>query len=396
MKKIGLTLIAVFIASFINIKAGQVSFNYFYSTLSPYGEWISLDYDLVVWRPNSVNYDWSPYRLGRWAWTDQGWYWDSYEPFGWAVYHYGRWHYDEYYGWVWIPDYEWAPAWVEWRYNNDYLGWAPLSPYASFSAGVGITFSINWHLHHRYWNFVTYNNFCHNNVNIYIVNNSYNSRIFSKTKYRTNYYADGGRIINRGIDRNYVERRAGYKISRKNISRVGDYNTYEKNIKSRNGSITAFTPSDKEISRYREVNKYNLRDSNGKSSLKRDKVAIRNRISSSNNSSQQHSTMGREVRNERNSSRESYKNNSGNKSKTKREYSTNRSKYSTKSQVERREVKSKKEVRNNNSKGSSKNPAFNNSSRSKRQPAVRNNSNPKRQSSSSNTNKRSTKSRKRR
>ena len=31
-------------------------------------------------------------------------------------------------GWFWIPGDEWAPAWVDWRYSNDYVGWAPLPP----------------------------------------------------------------------------------------------------------------------------------------------------------------------------------------------------------------------------------------------------------------------------
>src|SRR5262245_22210570 len=28
----------------------------------------------------------------------------------------------------WIPGDEWAPAWVNWRYGDDYVGWAPLPP----------------------------------------------------------------------------------------------------------------------------------------------------------------------------------------------------------------------------------------------------------------------------
>ena len=50
------------------------------------------------------------------------------EPFAWAVYHYGRWGYDEDYGWFWVPGDTWAPAWVQWRYSDDYVGWAPVGP----------------------------------------------------------------------------------------------------------------------------------------------------------------------------------------------------------------------------------------------------------------------------
>lgn len=385
MKKIGLIIAAIFIASFINIKAGHghVSFNYFYSQLSPHGEWISLDYDLVVWRPANVHYDWRPYSVGRWAWTADGWYWDSYEPFGWAVYHYGRWHYDDYYGWVWIPDYEWAPAWVEWRYNDHYLGWAPLPPYASFRVGVGISFSINWHLHHRHWNFVRYDRFCHNNVNVYIVNNSNNYRIFNTTKYRTNYYADGGRIVNRGVDRDYVERKAGYKIKRKEITRVTDYNSYERNIKSRGERITAFSPGEKEVSRYREVEKYNIRNSQGKTSLQKDKVAIRNKnkvnIDSKNNSSP---NIKREVNNRRNPEPGTYERKRETNTKSKKEYSTRQQKYSAESKAERKQPNNSREVKSNNSSRINEKP---------KQSVRKSNREPKQKSSNSRSNNNSSK-----
>jgi hypothetical protein len=113
-----------------------VSFGVFYSSLTPYGEWISIGADVYGWRPHHVAAGWRPYTVGRWIWTDDGWYWASDEPWGWAAYHYGRWHYDDYYGWIWIPGYDWAPAWVEWRYGGDYVGWAPLGPYAVVVRGL--------------------------------------------------------------------------------------------------------------------------------------------------------------------------------------------------------------------------------------------------------------------
>jgi len=27
-----------------------------------------------------------------------------------------------------MPDDVWGPAWVEWRYDDEYIGWAPLRP----------------------------------------------------------------------------------------------------------------------------------------------------------------------------------------------------------------------------------------------------------------------------
>ena len=101
----------------------------FYDELDPYGEWVWHPRYGYVWLPEDVSPRWRPYTVGRWTYTDEyGWYWDSQEPFAWAVYHYGRWGYDEDYGWFWVPGDTWAPAWVQWRYSDDYVGWAPVGP----------------------------------------------------------------------------------------------------------------------------------------------------------------------------------------------------------------------------------------------------------------------------
>jgi len=107
--------------------SGSVSFDTFQGALSPYGEWVVAGSYGRVWRPR-VAAQWRPYYYGRWEWTNEGWLWVSDEPWGWAAYHYGRWTYDNSYGWVWIPGYQWAPAWVAWRYSGDVVGLAPLGP----------------------------------------------------------------------------------------------------------------------------------------------------------------------------------------------------------------------------------------------------------------------------
>jgi uncharacterized membrane protein YgcG len=107
--------------------SGTVTLDTFEESLSPHGEWVEVGSYGRVWRPR-VAAGWRPYYYGRWEWTNEGWLWVSDEPWGWAAYHYGRWTYDDYYGWVWIPGYQWAPAWVAWRYSGDVVGWAPLGP----------------------------------------------------------------------------------------------------------------------------------------------------------------------------------------------------------------------------------------------------------------------------
>jgi hypothetical protein len=130
----------------------SVTFDTFRDGLSPYGEWMNLPNYGHVWRPAHVAADWRPYYYGRWEWTDEGWLWVSDEPWGWAAYHYGRWAYDQYNGWVWVPGYQWAPAWVTWRYSPDYIGWAPLAPgFSVFVSSYPVGFA--------WWTFVPFHSF---------------------------------------------------------------------------------------------------------------------------------------------------------------------------------------------------------------------------------------------
>jgi hypothetical protein len=116
------------------------SYQQFYDELSPYGNWAQLPDYGYVFQPTATaqNSNWRPYTLGHWVYTDAGWTWVSSEPFGWITYHYGRWMRTHTLGWVWVPGNDWAPAWVSWRYGNDFVGWAPLPPDATFDPSTGI------------------------------------------------------------------------------------------------------------------------------------------------------------------------------------------------------------------------------------------------------------------
>lgn len=188
-------------------------FEIFYSSLSPYGEWVDCGFGRA-WRPMHVMHGWRPYLTGRWAWTDYGWYWVSYEPFGWATYHYGRWYLDDYYGWIWIPGDMWGPSWVEWRYDDDYIGWAPLPPYAEYRMGFGIYFSMNWVAPAHYWNFIGSRNFTSYHVDEYVQPSERNDRIFGHTRGALNIRSDGDRVINRGLELKDIERRTRSRVDR--------------------------------------------------------------------------------------------------------------------------------------------------------------------------------------
>src|SRR6266446_3919066 len=111
------------------------SANDFYEPLSAQGSWEEVGSYGRCWHPYAVDVSWRPYCEGTWVWTDDGWYWQSDEPWGWACYHYGRWAYDPYYGWVWAPDTVWGPSWVCFREGGGYCGWAPLPPGVAFGFG---------------------------------------------------------------------------------------------------------------------------------------------------------------------------------------------------------------------------------------------------------------------
>jgi hypothetical protein len=133
MKRIllALTISALLLPALREAKAAtEVSIDFFYDNLGTDGDWVEVaDYG-YCWQPSVAvsNSKWRPYSDGYWAYTDVGWTWVSYEDFGWATYHYGRWTRLRDRGWFWVPGHSWGPAWVSWRTGGDQIGWAPLPP----------------------------------------------------------------------------------------------------------------------------------------------------------------------------------------------------------------------------------------------------------------------------
>ena len=162
MKKIlfTLTMLALVLPALPQARA-DVSIDFFYNNLSG-GNWIEVGDYGYGWQPDVATSDpnWRPYADGYWAYTDVGWAWVSYEDFGWATYHYGRWANLADYGWVWFPgtDLEWGPAWVSWRTGGDYVGWAPLPPRGpgiAYAGGpIGGRVDIEFDIGPAYYNFI--------------------------------------------------------------------------------------------------------------------------------------------------------------------------------------------------------------------------------------------------
>jgi hypothetical protein len=195
----------------------QVNINYFESTLSPYGSWVDVaDYGRC-WQPTvvAINRSWRPYGdRGRWLYTSNGWYWQSDYSWGWAAFHYGRWHCDNRIGWVWVPGSTWGPAWVSWRYTDQYCGWAPLPPGARYYGGSGFYYqnsrvgiSFDFGLRADFYTFIPTSRFCERTPSRFYVHGSHSQTIY-KNSVVINKYTRGtnNTIINEGVGRERITR----------------------------------------------------------------------------------------------------------------------------------------------------------------------------------------------
>ena len=184
--------------------------NHYYGALSPYGDWIYDSSHGWVWRPTVavVDVGWRPYSQGgRWIYSDVGWYWNSYYSWGWAPFHYGRWHRSILHGWCWVPGYTWSPAWVMWRSNDHYAGWAPLPPGSHYVHGVGYTwggshvgFSFGFDLGHGWFTYCDYAYLRHRRMHHHRVPDNRVAIIHNETTVVNNYVTENNTtIINAGI-----------------------------------------------------------------------------------------------------------------------------------------------------------------------------------------------------
>jgi hypothetical protein len=182
----------------------------FYNALAPYGNWTQVpDYGLC-WQPTAetLNPDWRPYvDQGQWLYTDNGWYWQSDYSWGWAVFHYGRWSKNGRFGWVWVPDNVWGPAWVSWRIAWSYSGWAPLPPGVGLAA-AGLTFNnhrvasdSDFGLPAGWFTFVSEGNFLSRNLPGYTFPASQANVIYARSVAINNYSVANQKVLNLGPGR---------------------------------------------------------------------------------------------------------------------------------------------------------------------------------------------------
>ena len=180
-----------------------VSVGFFYDSLAPYGSWIDSPRYGQVWAPRHVPRGWRPYVYGRWVYTDYGWTWVSSERWAWATYHYGRWYHDPYDGWLWVPGDEWAPAWVDWRWGDDYVGWAPLPP------GGDPFRAYDYRLDPFAYSFVRVGSFFDSGLSRRVLPVSRNPLLLRETQPVGGYARVGGQVTDRGIEPSRLLSRSG-------------------------------------------------------------------------------------------------------------------------------------------------------------------------------------------
>ena len=188
-----------------------VSYQNFYDELAPYGQWIDDPYYGNVFVP-AVGNDFRPYASdGYWASTEYGNMWVSDQPWSWACYHYGRWTYNEYYGWIWIPGYKWAPAWVSWRSGGGFYGWAPLGP--------GVRIGVSYDYPESYWVFVTPMYLYHRNVYSYYERERVHE-CMRYTRYERDAYESNGTRYYYGPRREVIARETNRPVELYRVTNV--------------------------------------------------------------------------------------------------------------------------------------------------------------------------------
>ena len=243
MKKI-LIALAMFTlgASSLQQARADVSVDYFYDNLSG-GNWIEVEGYGYGWQPDvAVNdQNWRPYADGYWAYTDDGWTWISYEDFGWATYHYGRWANLADYGWTWFPgeDLDWGPAWVSWRTGGDYVGWAPLPP-----RGPGVVYQgrpigpqvdIEFDIGPEYYNFCEVRYIGEPVLRNYIAPRVQNVTYINNTVNVTNITVRNNVVYNYGPNYEVLSAHSARPIQRLNIERQSATNLSEA---AKSGALT--------------------------------------------------------------------------------------------------------------------------------------------------------------
>ena len=217
---------------------GDRDVSFFYDYLAPHGTWVRMAAYGYVWTPRNMGYRWRPYTDGHWVWTDSGWTWIAAEEWGWIPFHYGRWGWDDGIGWYWVPDSVWGPAWVFWRTNDLYCGWAPLPPGLLFDLRFGFG-SRRYDIPERFWNFIEYRDVLESDLSRRFIPFERNGSIIRSTVFNDRIVVRNSRVFNEGLDPAAVRRQTGRIVERLVLRDAGQAGPEQ----IRGGEVRIFRPS---------------------------------------------------------------------------------------------------------------------------------------------------------
>lgn len=197
--------------------AQSVTLEVFHTSLGRHGRWMTVEGYGEVWHPERLPSGWQPYMVGRWGYTDYGWTWISFDPWGDITYHYGTWMFLDRIEWVWVPGYVWAPAWVTFSYSDEFIGWAPIPPTVVISVSG---FSEPVTVRENFFVFVPARSFVNVDVRTVRVPRERNVTIIHETKNVTNFTIVNGTVHNNAIPVEQVEKITRTKVQRADIGQV--------------------------------------------------------------------------------------------------------------------------------------------------------------------------------
>jgi hypothetical protein len=124
---------------------------------------------------------------------------------------------DDAYGWAWMPGTDWAPAWVAWRTDADYVGWAPLPPAAGWNETSGLASGDMGSVPTDAWCFVPRDHMMDASVGVQVTSVARNVTLLDGAQDETRFEVRGGHPFNVGIDINLFEKSIGRPVPRQRI-----------------------------------------------------------------------------------------------------------------------------------------------------------------------------------
>jgi hypothetical protein len=175
-----------------------------------------------------------PYSNGQWIYTTNGWYFRAPTHYEEITSHYGRWFFSPALGWVWVPGRLWAPAWVDWYEDDNYIAWAPLPPSVYIVNNICMPPVI---VEHHYM-IVERTYFVEPGIYKYMYKGNRHKFKIKDMRRRDGIFVYNNMVINNGPDINLIRTATNRNIETVKLEKVRDIG----NIKYKNDKYSVYSP----------------------------------------------------------------------------------------------------------------------------------------------------------